>query len=187
MKAITLYPEWAWAVVNLDKRIENRSWFPYRDLIGTRIGIHAGRAFEGKQAIPLEGRRLAHAFEASGVFHMAREAGWDVSQEEHEDLGPGVLARFDKVIDGRPVRVELRDGDVRRGVLLGTAVLASAQENTAEDRQRWGVPNAVGWTLRDVRRLQVPTPVRGAQGLWELPPGLADQPSDVVDVQSEVA
>ena len=41
MKALTLWPEWAYCITHLDKRVENRSWSPSL-AIGERFAIHAG-------------------------------------------------------------------------------------------------------------------------------------------------
>lgn len=43
MKAITLHQPWAWCIAHYYKRIENRSWAPWPQLIGKRIVIHAGK------------------------------------------------------------------------------------------------------------------------------------------------
>jgi hypothetical protein len=44
---ITLWPEWAYAICYLGKRVENRSWKPTR-ILGRRIAIHAGKHIGGK-------------------------------------------------------------------------------------------------------------------------------------------
>jgi len=49
MKAITLKHPWAWAICYAGKRIENREWAPYKDLIGQRIAIHGGVVPEGTE------------------------------------------------------------------------------------------------------------------------------------------
>ncbi len=41
MKALTLWQPWAHAVCALGKRLENRTWEPYANIIGQRIAIHA--------------------------------------------------------------------------------------------------------------------------------------------------
>jgi hypothetical protein len=46
VKALTLQRPWPWAITCLGKRIENRTWFPPESLIGQRIAIHAGKAFD---------------------------------------------------------------------------------------------------------------------------------------------
>lgn len=42
MKAITLWPEWAYAIQKLGKDGENRSWRLWDSLIGQWVAIHAG-------------------------------------------------------------------------------------------------------------------------------------------------
>ena len=42
MKAITLWPEWAYAIQKLGKDGENRSWRLPKSLVGEWIAIHAG-------------------------------------------------------------------------------------------------------------------------------------------------
>ena len=45
--ALTLYPEFAWGVTALDKRVENRHVAPMR-LVGKYLLIHAGKLIGGK-------------------------------------------------------------------------------------------------------------------------------------------
>lgn len=42
MRALTVHPEWAWAIAHAGKWVENRTWFPPDALIGERIAIHGG-------------------------------------------------------------------------------------------------------------------------------------------------
>lgn len=49
MKALTLKAPWAFAVVALGKRVENRTWRPPVSLIGQRIAIHAGAGGTAKE------------------------------------------------------------------------------------------------------------------------------------------
>jgi hypothetical protein len=49
IRAVTLWPEWAWAISALDKRVENREWHPGWKLpAGSRIAIHAGKHIGGR-------------------------------------------------------------------------------------------------------------------------------------------
>lgn len=43
MKAITLHQPWASLIAVGAKKIETRSWAPPADLVGLRVGIHAGK------------------------------------------------------------------------------------------------------------------------------------------------
>ncbi len=44
MKALTLKHPWAFAIANLGKRIENRTWKPPASIVGQFIAIHGGAA-----------------------------------------------------------------------------------------------------------------------------------------------
>lgn len=46
--AITLWPEWAYAVAHLGKNIENRTWEPPDGLLGQMIAIHGGVSIGGR-------------------------------------------------------------------------------------------------------------------------------------------
>ena len=46
VKALTLYPEWAWAICELGKRIENRTWIAER-MKGQLLAIHGGKNIGG--------------------------------------------------------------------------------------------------------------------------------------------
>lgn len=54
MKAITLHRPWPFAIFALGKDYENRSWPPPETLIGQRVAIHAGKAFDDDAADWLE-------------------------------------------------------------------------------------------------------------------------------------
>ena len=69
LRALTLWPEWAWAVCHLGKNVENRSWPIPRGMVGETIAIHAGARFGGREIPP------AHA--AGEIGAVAFAAGWD--------------------------------------------------------------------------------------------------------------
>lgn len=46
MKALTLWRPWPWVILYGPKRIENRPWAPWKNVIGRRIAIHAGKTFD---------------------------------------------------------------------------------------------------------------------------------------------
>lgn len=46
MKALTIKQFWLYAITDLDKRIENRSWPPYSHVIGRRIALHASQSID---------------------------------------------------------------------------------------------------------------------------------------------
>lgn len=43
MKALSLKQPWLWAITDLDKRVENRTWKPPQWAIGQRIALHASK------------------------------------------------------------------------------------------------------------------------------------------------
>lgn len=72
--ALTIWPEWAWAICHAGKRTENRVWFPPRHLIGKRFCIHAGKHVGGRPS------EEAHADGLCGVAMMARRAGMPLTR-----------------------------------------------------------------------------------------------------------
>lgn len=46
MKALSLKQHWLYAITDLDKRIENRSWPPYAHIIGECIALHASKTID---------------------------------------------------------------------------------------------------------------------------------------------
>lgn len=51
LRALTLWPEWAWAVVHHGKRVENRTWAIPR---GEWFALHAGRHIGGRSGARAE-------------------------------------------------------------------------------------------------------------------------------------
>lgn len=153
MKALTLHASWAYAVRSLGKRIENRTWSPPAALIGQRIAIHAGQRADEAQ--------LADAFERRDV---ARNGG------------PTRSFALDRVRDlrGHVVGAATLVGLILPGGTVTTREARDALRSLWPEHQpmRWWVPGHVGWVLADFRPATV-GPVRGAQGLWTLPAGLA--------------
>lgn len=154
MKAVTLWPEWAWAILHLDKRHENRGWQPPEQLHGERLALHAGKTIGGGEQKPPE------AFEA--VLGMAERAGWDV------DARADGSYRFAK---GNREVVLGSLSEIVTGSIVGTVVLAGAPLPGV--RVAWGVPGQWAWPMRDVRALRHPIPHRGALGLWQVPDAVA--------------
>lgn len=55
LQALTLWPEWAWAVSQLGKDVENRAWpKPPFALVGRCLAIHAGKRVGGGVSTPDE-------------------------------------------------------------------------------------------------------------------------------------
>lgn len=131
MKAITLHQPWAWCIARSGKRIENRSWAPWPQLIGQRIAIHAGKKWDEDGMDWLIGE---------GVIH------WPLADDE-------------------VAKIKLQSN------IVCTAVIDSVVRESANP---W-FTGPVGWVLREVETLLVPIACRGAQGLWDVPPGVEAQ------------
>lgn len=65
LRALTLWPEWAWAIHALDKRVENRTW---RIPVGWYV-LHAGRNIGGRPG------ETARADGLHGLAMMASRSG----------------------------------------------------------------------------------------------------------------
>ncbi len=140
-RALTLWPEWAWAIHALDKRVENRHWRIPRGW----VAIHAGAYLGGRPSAPA----VLEAMRALGL--MSWRAGWRL------DAG----AHFVK--EGREVDVPLLAAWPR------SAILGIAHFDGAIERGGWAAPGALANHLDEYLPLDTPLPCRGAQGLWPVP------------------
>jgi hypothetical protein len=183
LRALTLWPEWAWAVCYLGKRVENRprpaEWYGLHDQM--EFAIHGGAHLGGRSGLPaaIEGlTAVKRMSEAAGVHKLDAEAygrnpclgipdetgNYHILSFRHYPAQMVVaLVTLDRCEwNGGESRVELRDG-VRRPT------------------DGWQVPGQYGFFLRDVRVL--PRPVRctvaeypgNRQGLWTLPEAVEAQ------------
>lgn len=149
MLALTLTQPFAECVARRGKRMENRSWPPPDDVVGTHVAIHAGAAWPSprtfmwmvEHAMPAEHRRWAYGLQRGdlplgAVVAVARVASWTRTPR---------------------------------------AVPEEQRPWAQVDWQR-GFARAVGWCgwlLDDVVALRSPVPCRGRQRLWELPTAVA--------------
>jgi len=70
MKALSIKQPWLWAITDLDKRIENRTWNPPLKIIGQHIALHASKKDdpEGGRAMVYLARRLPPADAPRGAI-----------------------------------------------------------------------------------------------------------------------
>lgn len=148
--AFTLWPEWVWAIANLDKRVENRGWALSPTMIGRRIAIHAGASIGGRKGKVAEQEGLL------GVESMARRAGWAAMAHP---LDTTVFVKGD-------ITKRLKPSDITTSAIICTAVLASCTKPSAPKGWYTG---SYGFELADVHVLPEPIPCAGAQGFWRLP------------------
>lgn len=141
---LTLWRPWSDAIAHGPKRVENRTWVPPKHVIGTRIAIHAGKAWDEE----------AYAF--------CVRAGYVPPTKQASPQGVVATARI--------VGCAADNWDGPEPMLV--AGTWGSLDLNAERRalvSRWYC-GPYGWLLDDVHALREPIPCRGAQGLWLLPP-----------------
>lgn len=170
LRALTLWPEWAWAIHHLDKRVENRGWpIP----LGEWFALHAGKSIGG---------RPGAAFVEDGLLavqDMAHRAGWSLG-------GPLASTVFTKA--GRKVHMRGTEtacaacdppcSPMRGWAILGVFRVTAHLRSSADP---WHVPGEIGNRF-DYRPLREPVPCKGAQGLWTVPEDVAARVWEVVNM-----
>lgn len=54
MKALSIKQPWLWAITDLDKKIENRTWKPPKWIIGQTIALHASKTLDGSGILAIK-------------------------------------------------------------------------------------------------------------------------------------
>lgn len=158
-RALTLHPEWAWAIQHLDKRVENRG---YALPVGEWIGLHAGKHIGGRPGKPAETEGL------DGLVHMAGRAGWRLDGNN--------FVRRDQVVGDQVVTINR--ANVVTSAMLGAFRVTQADAPGVGDLDGWRVYDAWG-NLFEWLPLARPVPCRGAQGLWTIPADVLAQMREV--------
>lgn len=157
-KALSIWPEWAWAIVNLDKRIENRTYYLPSTVSGKRIAIHASKTIGGG----LGGKKGAK----TAILRMvtaARTAGWLVGGS---DIGGSFKIRFEK--HGTVKFFE--EDKIPKGCIVATAKIGfSINDKKAFFESLWGDALVEHWPLFDLNVLSAPVPCKGSQSFWSIP------------------
>ena len=180
MRAITLWPEWAWAICRLNKRVENRGYRPPAAMVGELVAIHAGKYFGGRAG------RVATVEALHAIEDTACEAGWEVdvtlSRERvflngDQDVrwgirGSTLLERGDDRY--LPLhRVNDAYTPIATSAIVAVARIGFLIEPTPDPTHPWHAPDSWGWLLEDVRVLDEPILCKGKQGLWFPPADVA--------------
>lgn len=80
MKALSIKQPWLWAITDLNKRVENRTWKPAYKIVGQRIAFHASKQDDphGENAIYyLAGPGLPpEDIPRGAIVATARLCGW---------------------------------------------------------------------------------------------------------------
>lgn len=161
IQALTLWPEWAWAIQHLGKRVENRKRKPDSRLQpGDWFAIHAGAHLGGRRGKP------AKQEAQDTVERMAKRAGHPCVNTQH---GLWVGDRF---ATAPTTATEMYDQGFRMNYHHARAIICLVQYQGFAKRclDPWANPDAVAWMLAD-RIIVLPEPIQcnGLQGLWAVP------------------
>jgi len=143
--ALTLWPEWLPAFRHLGKRIENRTWWPPRRLIGQRIALHAGASVGGgswKRAEWLVDTAASEGFEVR-IGRTPPEFWW----YDPEYMTTHGTWRHEPLV-------------------LGAVVCTARLADVGGFDLPWAMDGSVHWLLDELDWFDEPVPMRGRQGLW---------------------
>lgn len=183
MLAITVKPQWAYAMLHLGKRLENRDFFP-DGLVGQRIALHAGRGLTGPTSLARAYRDLAFMLTRCGYpampiwfkgseprlfWHTTSAWAYDPATFERERAEDEWKFR-------RFAGEEITIDQLPRSCIFATAVLQRGDHIEAVDRRMWGEMGKKHWHLTAFERLPTPVPYgRGQLGIYLLPRDIEEQ------------
>ncbi len=170
MNAITLWPEWTWAINlpgPLSKRVENRGFAIWPRLLNEWVAVHAGKHIGGKP-----GRGYTYGG-LLGVRDMARLAGWEsgvngdpptwaLACRNGLDYGWTCSPDYTGKRPHNPMTPIVTSAIV--GAFRVTRVLRPGETSDEDGIRGWKVPDAFGWVF-DWRPCP-PIPCGGKQGIW---------------------
>lgn len=181
LRAVSIWPEWLYAILHLNKRVENRTWPAHRKMIGKRIALHASKHFGGSGRLP-----------SREHFELVRELGIKAGyrfQDIYAYKGSRKCWIGFKAFgaDGNSV-FPLDTRIIPTGALVATALLKSssflyAGKSAYEDGSEvtaWSAEGNYGWQLDDIQILDTPVLMRGNQGIWRV------KPEYVVEVERQL-
>lgn len=149
-RALTLWPEWAWAIHHLDKRVENRTW---KIPMGEWFGLHAGKCIGGSPRNGWGGM--------DGLMQMARRAEWELVDVGALNLDVSIVRQAQRQVD-------VWAHHMLTSSLLGAFRVVRHDAPGCGDLTGWRVPDQVG-NVFEYRPLVRPVACKGAQGLWTIP------------------
>ncbi len=158
MQAVTIRPEWAFAIDALGCRVVSKDYKPEALLgSGKRIALHAGKHVGGKPGKPAALRGMIELSSAAALYRLPSVVllPWE------DDKGAWMAVRAASQDAGRLIGVD----DLPTNVIFGTAELDvphGLREYT------WAVPGQEHWRLKNFQRLEHPVECAGHQGIWTL-------------------
>lgn len=159
IRALTLWPEWVWAIHHLDKRVENRGWAIPK---GEWFALHAGKSIGGTGRIYRGNLRCneAMAEAAHGVAEMAERAGW---------ASDGTIRRSTFIRGAQSTEWDI--GTITVSAIVG---LFRVHDHITGDHGGWHAPSQIG-SVFDYVPLVEPVACKGAQGLWTVPADVVER------------
>ncbi len=154
LPCLTLWPEWAFAIVHYGKPVENRGWPPPKILEGKWIGIHAGKKIGGSEMS-----------ERDGIDCMMRTGDLAGVRFDCHRLTSLSSAAYNQLAARLIEEVRSESSRLVAVVRLGSA---SPPVESAYLMRQWRVLAQWGWQFSEMAPLSEPIQCRGAQGLWRL-------------------
>ena len=159
--ALTIWPEWAWAICHLDKRVENRGERFARQ-IDKRVG-------DGRLAIHSGVRRPADFAAVAAMSGMP----YDVLDYDDVDLEDAVGPVWQFGATGGTGGVLIEDARLTRGAIVALAKIGDVLLPGAQ--APWKLTFSAALSLSPVLILPDPIPCKGQQGLWTPPPDIQER------------
>jgi hypothetical protein len=146
VKALTLWPEWAWAVTHLGKNVENRSWVIPPGL----YALHAGKRFNG------EGNRPQH--KEAGLLSV-----WNTAHKQRLTVDQAnTLSALEFVSPDIPTSSIV-------GLIRVTGHTNYQHRGLWDSPMGWAAPGQIANHIELIHTLPTPIPCKGALGLWTVP------------------
>lgn len=161
LHALTLWPEWAWAVCHLGESRPARAAQLVLDTVGDgRLAPPAGRDVKSRPA-----RAAQMVLDTVGDGWLAIHAG------AHRDGCPPLHSYLGSAA-ARAIAARAH-GLSRAPPLHRSAIVAVARVGAPPSASPWGNADLAQLGLHNVRTLPSPIPCSRKQGLWTVPPELA--------------
>jgi len=168
MQAISVRPQWAYAMLYLGKRVENRDFAP-EALLGRRIAFHAGKKIGDTTSLPSTARGLRElAVDMVGANFLAAPV-WLKGEEPFlawQPLGANDL---------KSSRI-LRADDCPTSCIFATAIIGELVPPVPDaDTPPWSRKGKHWWILDDFQALPEPIPCSGQRGVWTVQEEMAKE------------
>ena len=164
MQAVTIRPEWAFAIAALGCRVISKDYKPDALLGGgQRIALHAGKHMGGKPGKPSAVRGMSELASVAALYRLHGVALIPAEEEE-------------------AVQMAVRKVNEPSGVLLGSddfprnEIFAVAELDVPHGLHEftWAIPGLNHWRIRNMHLLSERAECGGHGGIWTLPTEIAD-------------